>query len=137
MPVESNFAKLCETGLLYKASTEPTDYTQITLDADTYIPNTYFYLYVDGDKETYTLDTSSDYNAKRTYYQGVITLQDSNAEFDVKASYFMFAPILATESKKKELVRYYRFTELTKLYTSSIFDYNNLLETPGPMVVGR
>lgn len=47
----------------------------------------------------------------------------------------MLAPILATESKKKDLVQYYRFTELTELHTDSIFDYNDITE--GPTVVGR
>lgn len=135
MPVDSDFSALCTTGKLFKASTEAADYSQVTLTVDTYVPNTYFYLYVDGDKETYTLDTSASFNETRTYYQGKMEEQDVNSVFDSSASYFMLAPVLATETKKIKNTQYYRFTELAKLETKTLFDYDDI--TDGPAVVGR
>ena len=105
------------------------------MKADTYIPNTYFYLYVDGDKETYTLDTSASFNEKREYYQGIMEQQSDSSEFDSGASYFMLAPIMATEAKKIKNTQYYRFTELTPLKTNEIFDYDDI--SNGPKIVGR
>lgn len=135
MPVESDFSALCKTGKLYKASTNAGDYTKVALNADTYIPNTYFYLYVDGDKETYTLDTSASFNEKKEYYQGVMEQQGDLSEFDSSAAYFMLAPILATEAKKIKNTQYYRFTELAPLTTSNLFDYDDI--SKGPKIVGR